>query len=456
MSSILSLGGRFHITRNLVFTLSMNETDSAERRLYPPDVTKSTSMTEFRVTGSSVLAIDLTSVCHPWESHILWPSFVSDFWFIATGSPVSAFRSNSWLSDPKFSVLADSFKNGHSPNYWMFFSWVCNVRHSFLSFSHLIFYFIHKFCCVTSHDESFGTCLFLVISTIKLPRSIMNYLPVPYGMRISVEKSISMMRTNLMYCIWRSFIRFPWSIVRRNLTFPLLRRPRTSIIQFWITCWGSLSSCPDRSSTTTDFPGSWYPYHVFPGLDEVEDDTTDGILALRFIIGLDFAVTRSSPESCWDRFAIISEQTVELKWLMLNNLNKWFHSSRVKFHFVKMSASWFLVSMYLIWILGVQVISVEQPVKSMIILITASMSSKMYNIGHFREDVAFEEAKSTLDNSRCSWESWVLACEFNCFLDALLCNGSHPCLLVFLFMIRFWMHDINKIPKIKRGNTVHA
>ena len=35
-----------------------------------------------------------------------------------------------------------------------------------------------------------------------------------------------------------------------------------------------------------------------PGLDEVEDDTTDGILAVRLIIGLDFDVTRSSPDSC--------------------------------------------------------------------------------------------------------------------------------------------------------------
>ena len=52
------------------------------------------------------------------------------------------------------------------------------------------------------------------------------------------------------------------------------------------------------------------------------DDTTDGVLAIRFIIGFDFAVTRSSPESCCDRFAVAAEQTVELKWLMLNNHNK--------------------------------------------------------------------------------------------------------------------------------------
>ena len=41
-------------------------------------------------------------------------------------------------------------------------------------------------------------------------------------------------------------------------------------------------------------------FHNFssPVLLEVEDDTNDGVLAIRFIIGLDFAVTRSSPESC--------------------------------------------------------------------------------------------------------------------------------------------------------------
>ena len=61
---------------------------------------------------------------------------------------------------------------------------------------------------------------------------------------------------------------------------------------------------------------------LLPGLTEVEDDTNDGVLAVRFIIGLDFAVTRSSPESCRDRFATAAEQTVELKWLILNKHNK--------------------------------------------------------------------------------------------------------------------------------------
>ena len=97
-------------------------------------------------------------------------------------------------------------------------------------------------------------------------------------------------------------------------------------------------------------------------LTEVEDDTFDGTLATRFII--DFAVTRSSPESCWDRFDIVSEHTVELKWLILNKHKRWFHSSRVKFPLVNMSATCFMVSMYLIWIFGVQIDSIEQPIKS--------------------------------------------------------------------------------------------
>ena len=59
-----------------------------------------------------------------------------------------------------------------------------------------------------------------------------------------------------------------------------------------------------------------------PGLTEVEDDTNDGVLAIRFIIGRDFAVTRSSPDSCGARFAIAAVQAVELKWLILNKFNK--------------------------------------------------------------------------------------------------------------------------------------
>ena len=55
-------------------------------------------------------------------------------------------------------------------------------------------------------------------------------------------------------------------------------------------------------------------------------------------------------------FDIISERRVKLKWLMFKKHKRWFHSSRVKFPLVSMSASRFLVSMYLIWIFGSKLI----------------------------------------------------------------------------------------------------
>ena len=77
--------------------------------------------------------------------------------------------------------------------------------------------------------------------------------------------------------------------------------------------------------------------------------------------------------------------------------------------FVNMSASWFLVSMYLIWILGSKlIISNNQSSATlwvletclivgllpfMIILITASLSSKIYNKASLREEFTFEEIK---------------------------------------------------------------
>ena len=61
---------------------------------------------------------------------------------------------------------------------------------------------------------------------------------------------------------------------------------------------------------------------VFTGLSDAVEDSATGVLslhrAIKFIIGLDFAVTLSSPDSFRVLFDITSEQFVELKWLMLN------------------------------------------------------------------------------------------------------------------------------------------
>ena len=80
---------------------------------------------------------------------------------------------------------------------------------------------------------------------------------------------------------------------------------------------------------------------------------------------------------------------------MLNKWRRWFHSSRVKFPLVKMSACWFLVSMYLIWFLGSKLIPSNNQSRAtlwvletclivgllplIIILIMASLSSNTYN-----------------------------------------------------------------------------
>ena len=128
----------------------------------------------------------------------------------------------------------------HSPNYWMFFSWTCNVWHSFLSFSHLITHPIHEwswfysqfqFCFIVYHDEILKSCHFLRIDIIRSPWSITKCFSVPYGLRISVEKSFSVIRSTLMYHSPRSFIRLPWSIVRRSLTFPLLNNLLNQIVK---------------------------------------------------------------------------------------------------------------------------------------------------------------------------------------------------------------------------------
>ena len=98
-----------------------------------------------------------------------------------------------------------------------------------LSTSCLVSYFIHKFCSVTSHDESFGICLFLGVSFIKFPRSSMNHLSVPYRLRISVEKRFFTMKDNLLHHIPIIFLTFSWSIERRSSSLPHLRRPRSTI-----------------------------------------------------------------------------------------------------------------------------------------------------------------------------------------------------------------------------------
>ena len=134
-------------------------------------------------------------------------------------------------------------------------------------------------------------------------------------------------------------------------------------------------------------------------------------LAFARIIGFGFAIDEPSLEVvCWPLldmalcFPIGSERKL-LKWLqenieklmMFNKRRRWSHSSRMKLSLVSMSASWFLVSTYLIWIfirsnnqssatlwvldtcliVGLTCLVGLRPL--MIILMAASLSSKMYS-----------------------------------------------------------------------------
>ena len=108
----------------------------------------------------------------------------------------------------------------------------------------------------------------------------------------------------------------------------------------------------------------------------------------------------------WPRFDMAlwsSKKKKTLKWLqeyiekpiMLNKRRRWFYSSREKLPLVRTAASWFLVSTNLIWILGSNFILSNSQSRatlwvletclivglrpSIIILMTASVSTKKYN-----------------------------------------------------------------------------
>ena len=97
----------------------------------------------------------------------------------------------------------------------------------------------------------------------------------------------------------------------------------------------------------------------------------------------------------WERKLLKWLQEYIEKLIMLNKQSRWSHSSFEKLPLIRMSASWFLVSTYLIWILGSKLILSNNLSRAtlwvldtclivglrplIIILITASLSSKMYD-----------------------------------------------------------------------------
>ena len=100
--------------------------------------------------------------------------------------------------------------------------------------------------------------------------------------------------------------------------------------------------------------------------------------------------------------------------MMLNKRGRWFHSSRENFPLVSMSASWCLVTTNLIWILGSKFILSKNQSRAtlwvldtclivglrplIIILMTVSLSSKMYNWDPPWEESVFVGTWSACDN----------------------------------------------------------
>ena len=87
----------------------------------------------------------------------------------------------------------------------------------------------------------------------KFPRSIVNQLSVPCRMRIPAEKRFLTMRGNLLHHIPISFLRFPLSIGLCSSTFPLLRRPRSTIILLCIIWSWRLHKFPRSIVTCNRF-----------------------------------------------------------------------------------------------------------------------------------------------------------------------------------------------------------
>ena len=180
-----------------------------------------------------------------------------------------------------------------------------------------------------------------------------------------------------------------------------------------LSCWSAEPGFAVRVSNLI----SWSSDLNFTGLkDTVEDGIVDGprrapryqIFWLasiwRRLIHRNHLLAVSSP---WfqGNFENCTKRSFESwKLLILVKHRRWFHSSRVQCPLVKLSASWFLESIYLIWIFGSLIYSVKQPVKS-------------NSVG--------SENMSQIRTSAFSWSSWLpLHCPQNCTTSFLHGNTS--------------------------------
>ena len=142
--------------------------------------------------------------------------------------------------------------------------------------------------------------------------------------------------------------------------------------------------------------------------------------------------------------------------------NKLCHSSHVKLSFVKMFASSFWDSTYLIWTFGSRLILSNNQSRAtrwvrdtclivgllplMIIFITASLSSKMYNCNSFSERCAFEGTWSMFDRST----FWSNTCLILGVISVSYTSSPCACLGWFWYSLGRSQHFNDQIPQVKR------
>ena len=156
---------------------------------------------------------------------------------------------------------------------------------------------------------------------------------------------------------------------------------------------------------------------------------------------------------------------------MLNKWRRLFHWSRVKLPLVNMSASWCLVSMYRICIMG-SINPVKQPIQS------DSMGSwymshcgtqafhyhfnhgfhcpQRHTTYHWKQTVfrLMERDQHWSDRDWCSWLKLVFACLTE-ELPAGFFRGSLTSLFFWFGLVRNEILQ-SLIPKIESGNPIHA
>ena len=286
---------------------------------------------------------------------------------------------------------------------------------------HLIFPDLRPYLCLTI-EKTFSMCSTLFVDTWRLCGQILS-LPSVSEFSWSDECTYWIFREIQVFTVFSCRDEFPRTYIQNCIFLPSLRTRRCVSIEF--SCVRFPCTWPIFSTGCFEYP------RIFDatGFCTVEE-LVETVKARFIVVGFDFATILSSPSCSCILFAIVLVQLVKLKfweqqtemmWLMLNRWRRLFHSSRVKFPLVNMSASWCLESTYLIWILGSRLILSNNQSRAtlwvqdtclivgllplMIILITASLSSNTDNIAMDWENLTFESTLSRL----MSWRNLSLS-----------------------------------------------